>query len=226
MRWLKPFLISGLLLSIAQTSWAGVVVGGTRVVFDGSKKESSISVKNSEKTTPFLVQSWVEDRSTGVAQKAPFIVTPPLFRLNPEQENSLRIIRTGGALSEDKESVFWLSIKSIPASKKTDVNQLQFSIKTNIKLFYRPAGLAGQAGGAYKLLKFSRVGNTLKVDNPTPYHVSFSDLSVGKDKIKDPGMVAPQSSLSWTIPKGASGAVKWKAINDYGGVSEEANAPL
>lgn len=226
MRWLKPFLISGLLLSIAQTSWAGVVVGGTRVVFDGSKKESSISVKNSEKNTPFLIQSWVEDRSTGAVQKAPFIVTPPLFRLNPEQENSLRIIRTGGSLSEDKESVFWLNIKSIPASKQTDANQLQISLKTTIKLFYRPAGLAGEANGAYRLLKFSRVGNTLKVDNPTPYHVSFNELSVGKDKIKDAGMVAPQSSLSWPLPTGASGAVKWKAINDYGGVSAEASAVL
>lgn len=39
MHWLKSVCLAGCLLGIAQASWAGVVVGGTRVVYDGSKKK-------------------------------------------------------------------------------------------------------------------------------------------------------------------------------------------
>lgn len=226
MHWFTSVCITACLLGITSTSWAGVVVGGTRVVYDGSKKEASISVMNPEKITPYLIQSWVEDASISSTKKAPFIMTPPLFRLDAGQENVLRIIRTGGQFPENKESVFWLNIKSIPASEKTDDNQLQISVKTRIKLFYRPAGLPSSAGEAYKALKFSRTGNQLTVNNPTPYHVSFHRVSVGEKEIKDAGMVSPQSSLTWTLPAGASGAVSWQSINDFGGVSADATAPF
>lgn len=226
MHWIKSFCIAGCLLGIVQISWAGVVVGGTRVVYDGSKREASISVMNPEKTTPYLIQSWVEESLASGTHKAPFIMTPPLFRLDAGQENVLRIIRTGGTLPDNKESVFWVNIKSIPASEKTDANQLQISVKAQIKLFYRPPNLAGSASDAYKELKFSRSGNQLQVNNPTAYHVSFFRVSVGDKDIKDAGMVAPQSSLTWTLPAGASGAVSWQAINDFGGISTDANAPL
>ncbi|WP_242487835.1 fimbrial biogenesis chaperone [Pseudomonas sp. TH31] len=181
---------------------------------------------NPEKTTPYLIQSWVESTSDAATQKAPFIITPPLFRLDAGQENVLRIIRSGGTFPENKESVFWVNIKSIPATEKSDTNQLQISVKTRIKLFYRPLGLSGSASDAYKSLKFSRSGNQLQVNNPTPYHVSFYRVSVGKAEIENAGMVAPQSSLTWTIPAGATGVASWQSINDFGGISPDVSAPL
>ncbi|MGZ7458352.1 fimbrial biogenesis chaperone [Pseudomonas sp. Ma2-10] len=226
MHWLKSICIVASLMGLAHTSWAGVVVGGTRVVYEGAKKEASISVRNPEKTTPYLIQSWVEEASTTEPKKAPFIMTPPLFRLDGGQENVLRIIRTGGQIPQDKESVFWVNIKSIPAAEKSDSNKLQISVKTRIKLFYRPAGLGGAVTEAYKALTFTRSGSQLIVKNPSLYHVSFYSVSVGGQEIKDAGMVAPQSSLTWTVPAGATGSVHWQAINDYGGISEVANATL
>ncbi|MDI8993129.1 fimbria/pilus periplasmic chaperone, partial [Salmonella enterica subsp. enterica serovar Anatum] len=50
------------------------------------------------------------DAQHRVLQHAPFMVTPPLFRLNGGQKNVLRIIRTGGNLPEDRESLYWLDI--------------------------------------------------------------------------------------------------------------------
>lgn len=224
MHWLKSVCIAGCLLGFAHTSWAGVVVGGTRVVYDGSKKEAFISVMNSEKVTPYLIQSWVDESTDSGSRKAPFIMTPPLFRLDAGQENVLRILRTGGTFPDNKESVFWINVKSIPASEKTDANQLQISIKTRIKLFYRPANLPGSANEAYKSLTFSRSANQLVVNNPTPYYVSFHRVSVGGSEIKDAGMVAPQSSTTWPLPAGAAKIVSWQSINDFGGISAEANA--
>lgn len=226
MHWLKFVCLGSCLMGAAHNSWAGVVVGGTRVVYEGSKKETSISVKNPEKTTPYLIQSWVEETSAAGTKKAPFIMTPPLFRLDTGQENVLRIIRTGGQFPENKESVFWVNIKSIPASENSDANKLQISVKTRIKLFYRPAGLSGSAGEAYKTLTFTRNGNKLVAYNPAPYHVSFYRVSVGDKEIKNAGMVAPHRSLTFTVPAGASGPVSWQAINDFGGISAAANAAL
>ena len=119
-----------------------------------------------------------------------------------------------------------MNIKSIPASEKQESNTLQISVKSRIKLFYRPAGLSGSPAEAYKSLTFERQGNQLRVNNPTPYHVSFYRVSVGASEIEDAGMVAPNSSLSWPIPAGATGAVSWQAINDYGGITAESNSAL
>jgi P pilus assembly chaperone PapD len=71
---------------------AALVVGGTRVIYDGSKKEVSLSVRNPD-SSPYLVQSSIDTLAGGV-QKAPFIITPPLYRLDAGKENLMRIILT------------------------------------------------------------------------------------------------------------------------------------
>lgn len=223
---LKLLCIVTALAGWTQSTWAGVIVGGTRVIYDGAKREASISVRNPEKTVPYLMQSWVETPYTPDSRKAPFIITPPLFRLDAGQENVLRIVRTGEALPEDRESLYWLNIKSIPASEKTDKNTLQISVKTRIKLMYRPTGLPGNASEAYKALSFTRHGNLLQVTNPTPYHVAFYSVKVGNQDIKDAGTVGPKGTLNWPLPTGAAGFVSWQAINDFGGITPAASKPF
>jgi len=224
---LNSFLAALALLGMALPATAGVVIGGTRVVYDGARKETTISVKNPEKIAPYLMQNWVENINEADTSKPPFIVTPPLFRLDAGKENILRIVRTGGNLPTDRESLYWLSIKSIPASQKSDDNQLLISVKARLKLIYRPEGLKGNPNEAYKALRFSPLGNKLQVTNPTPFYVSFQTIKVGTQEvdIKDAGTLAPMGSLSWTLPAGASGKVSWQAINDYGGITEAASTP-
>lgn len=222
-QWIKLGCLVMWLFGIASNALAGVVVGGTRVVYSSEKREASISVKNPDKSIPYLIQSWVESESGETVMKAPFIMTPPLFRLDVGQENTLRIVRIDGQLSDSKETVYWLNIKSIPSTEKSEQNTLQISVKTRIKMFYRPAGLSGNASEAYKLLKFTKSGNQLRVNNPTPYYVSFYSIKVGSSEIEDAGMVAPYSTRDWITPDGVTGSIRWQAINDYGGISEVAN---
>ena len=216
---LKTFCVITALISTTQYASAGVIVGGTRVIYNAAQKETSIAVRNPEKTTPYLMQSWVENASPTDTSKAPFIITPPLFRLDAGQENTLRIVRTGGQLPEDRESLFWLNIKSIPSSSKADTNQLQISVKTRIKLIYRPASLAANAPESYKRLTFSRQGNQLQVTNPTAYQIAFYSVKVGGVEIKEPGSITPFGTLSLPLPAGASGQVSWQTINDFGGIT-------
>ena len=88
------------------------------------------------------MQSWVNADLEGNV-KAPFTVTPPLFRLNGGKENTLRVVKTAQALPEDRESVFWLSVKTVPPEAEGKGNHLQIAVRTRIKLFYRPASLVG-----------------------------------------------------------------------------------
>jgi P pilus assembly chaperone PapD len=174
----------------------------------------------------YLVQSWVDSGERG--GKPPFIVTPPLFRINPGEENLLRIVRTGGNLPQDRESVFWLNVKSIPAIdiNKQRTNVLQVVVKARLKLFYRPAGLEGQPEMAWGQLAVSRSGNRLTLSNPTPFYVTLFTLKVDGQEIKEADLVPPKGSVSFTLPSARASHVTWQAISDYGGISQPASRGL
>lgn len=223
---ITSFLLAVALLGTSYTSQAGVVVGGTRLIFDGSKKESSLSVTNPDKN-PYLIQTWVETVSGG-AKKVPFLVTPPLFRLDGGQNNVLRVVNTGGNIPSDKESLYWLNIKSIPsANKDNESNTLLIAVKSRIKLIFRPQGLNGVPDDVANKLRWQRKGSTLRVTNPTPFYMNFQQVKIAGKNIKDVTYVAPGSSADFMLPQGVSaGNVSWKIINDYGGVGKEHSAPL
>ncbi len=210
--------IAFLLLSTA--AQAGIVMGGTRVVYQEGKREAAISVTNADTHSPYLVQSWVENYAPENKSRVPFIVTPPLFRLDPEQQNVLRINYIGGNMPADRESVFWLNVKSIAPTQKDENNKLQVNIKSKFKIFYRPEGLAGEPADAWRKLTFKIEGNRLIAQNSTPYFVSFFVISVGGKEISEPGMIGPLTHKEW--PVNGSGVVKWRAINDFGGITDYA----
>jgi P pilus assembly protein, chaperone PapD len=94
MRFITTTGLAMALLPLTLTSVsAGVIIGGTRIIFDGAKKEASIGITNPD-NVPYLIQSWidVQDEQSG---KAPFIITPPLYRLDGGQKNLERIVMTG-----------------------------------------------------------------------------------------------------------------------------------
>jgi P pilus assembly chaperone PapD len=123
---------------------ASITVGGTRLIYNGAENEASLPVSNSKDAVPYLIQSWIE-LSENSKEQVPFIVTPPLFRLDGGHENTLRVIYTGEtSLPENRESVFWLNVKSIPSMTRSDENRLLIAVKTRMKLFYRPAALASE----------------------------------------------------------------------------------
>ncbi|EHF4926636.1 MAG: molecular chaperone [Enterobacter hormaechei] len=223
MKRLSYIMLTALMVSSASVS-AGVVMGGTRIVYPQHSKEVAFSVSNMESAVPYLIQSWVEGDGQDKNNAAPFIVTPPLFRLDPEQTNTLRIQYTGAPLPTDRESVFWLDIKAIASKPKESSNELQVNVKSKFKIFYRPDNLKGDAATAWQKITFSRTGKGLKAANPTPYYVSFYRLSVGGHKIEQPGMIGPGEIREW--PVSASGGVSWSAINDFGAITATHTQPL
>lgn len=65
---LRSILLTTTIMSIGLSfAQAGVVIGGTRVIFDGNKKEASISINNPD-NTPYLIQSWIETPVMGAGR--------------------------------------------------------------------------------------------------------------------------------------------------------------
>ncbi len=215
-----PFLLLAGLLAGNTIAHAGVVVGGTRLIYDGEKKEAAIGVENPD-ASPYLIQSWVESEA-GQSDKRSFVVTPPLFRLDAKQKNTLRVIQTAPGLAADRETLYWLNIKSIPATQASEGgNTLQLAVNTRIKLIYRPAALKGSTPDqASTQLKWSRQGQNLTVNNPTPYYINFNTISTGGKTLENVTYVAPHAIATFRLPASVSGnTVEWKVISDYGAIS-------
>mgnify|MGYP000905227170 FL=1 len=225
MRFITTTGLAMALLPLTLTSAsAGVIIGGTRVIFDGAKKEASINITNPD-NGPYLIQSWidVQDEQSG---KAPFIITPPLYRLDGGQKNLERIVMTG-SLPQGQESLFWLNIKAIPSASK-QMNSLQIAVKTRIKLIYRPEALrASTPEEQANKLTWRRAGNTLLVNNPTPYVINFNEITLGNKKLDDVTYVMPSGTARFPLPNRArDNSLTFKVINDYGSPGELHRASL
>ena len=218
------YLLSALLLT-AVTAHAGVIINGTRLVYQGEKKESSIGISNPDEIN-YLVQSWVD---TGLKKggKAPFLITPPLFRLNAKEDNVLRVVRTGGNMPEDRES-YWLNIKAIPSSSHEEgINTLQIAINTRIKLLYRPASIKGKPEEVADKLEWHREGNDLVVNNPTPFYMNFQSVTLNGQKVAKATWAVPNTSTRFALPTNMSGnTVSWSVITDYGSISKTWSASV
>jgi chaperone protein EcpD len=201
---------------------ASVVISGTRVIYPSEAKEVSVKISNGG-PSPVLLQSWIDSGDTNAkpaAIKVPFVLTPPMNRVEAGKGQTLRISFAGGTLPMDQESVFWLNVLEVPAKNqaKNDENRLQMAFRSRIKLFYRPAGLAGNANDAAKALTWTSQGNQLQASNATPYYVSLVSLSVNGKKL-DYAMVAPRSTLALDLPGNAGNKVTGSFVNDYGAVN-------
>ncbi len=212
------YLLSTLLLA-ASTAHAGVIINGTRLIYQGEKKESSLGLSNPG-ATDYLVQSWVDSGGKNLA-KAPFLITPPLFRLDAKEDNVLRVVRTGGNLPEDRESLYWLNIKAIPSSKHVEgVNTLQIAINTRIKLLYRPSAVKGRPEEVADKLEWRREGNELVVNNPTPFFMNFQTVTLNGHKVTKATWAVPKTETHFALPGNIGGStVTYSIITDYGSIS-------
>lgn len=220
------------LMTFALPSQAGLMLGGTRLIYDGNKPNAVISLTNTA-DRPYAVQVWVNTAADDDSIAVPFIATPPLHRLAAKKEQLLRITRVPGDLPQDRESVFYLNTQEIPSNEAGDENSLKIALRTRIKLFYRPPGLKGNPLDAPRALAWSVLqdnGRTvLQVDNPTPYHITFNAIEVdagGRNaRLNDAAMAAPLSRQRYVLDA-LSGApplkVTYSVINDYGGYSAPA----
>lgn len=223
------------LMFLSSVSQGGIMLGGTRVVYDEGKRDASITISNTTGKS-YAVQIWVNTQANDNTTPTPFVATPPLFRLDPRKEQLVRIQKVPGSLPADRESVFYLNAQEIPLASPGDESNLKIAMRTRIKLFYRPATLKGSSLDALAKLQWSLAQEqgkaVLVVNNPSAFHISFLGVRVSAGarsvEVNDPMMGSPMSSQRYALPgfTGSSGEVEFSAINDYGGYSKPQKVSL
>lgn len=104
---------------------AAVALGATRVIYPANQKQVLLPVTNNDPASVYLIQSWIEN--AGDQKDTQFVITPPLFPCKVK-ENTLRIINaTNHQLPGDRESLFWVNVKAIPAMEKTRRMRIHYS---------------------------------------------------------------------------------------------------
>lgn len=219
------------MLCLVANGQAAMTISGTRIIFPGSEKELNVRTNN-RGTTPALVQVWVDDGDAAADVnhiKVPFMVTPPVYRVEPGKGQSVRMIYNGMVLPQDRESVFWFNMLEVPpVTKNTDkVDRLELAFRTRIKIFYRPKGLSTSGVGEVDKIKWEVLSDNtgIRVTNPTPYYLSFDGADVqlgGKPVALNTDMVAPFGSQDFRLKNkgsiaGMSG-VSIRMLTDYGSI--------
>ena len=221
-------LLLSLLIACSVPAVASVVAEKTRIIFSEGSTEESLQLVNSN-SYPVAVQVWVDDgdlMATPEKAISPVLVLPPLFRLQPQAQRSLRLILSGASkLPLDRESAFWLNVYEIPpkaTAKVDDESSVTLALRMQYKVFYRPKNLSAPADTVSKALTFvlERNGNTasVRVENPTPYYASLASLTLGLAEGL-PDMVAPFSKLDFPLnrsPTASSKTINFVLIDDLG----------
>ncbi len=215
---------------------ASIQIGATRVIYHAAEKDVSVQIANPGKY-PVLLQSWTDDGQADTSpdmMRTPFILTPPLTRVNAEAGQTLRLSYTGTPLPEDRESVYWLNVLEIPPKDAKNNNQIQVAFRSRIKLFFRPRMLDDKgASAAINQLRWHAQGNKMFLSNPTPYYVSIVAVTLirgGRKTNVAADMLPPHGNATFTIPeKGIDVGeqhVTVDAINDYGAYVTASVSPM
>lgn len=233
-RCISIYSMAVLLLIASAVSFAeGFGINATRLIYPESEKSISVTLRNTMKDKPYLVQVTTSTEQDKMVL-APFVITPPLFRLEPESINQVRIALVGETLPKDRESVFYFVATGIPGSSTRKSEQqndningmVQFGVGNIIKIFYRPDNLNMSSSQAQNNLTFTKVNTGVQVSNNSPYYVNLSGLNFsGKKVVLDTlnkKMISPFSNYIYETPV-QKGSVSWQTINDAGGVDEHKN---
>ncbi len=227
----KKYSVLLIAMLFSSSVFSSVIINGTRIIYPGKQREVTVQLSNNG-ASPALIQSWIDEgdaKTTPENSKAPFIVSPPISRVEPATGQALRVSLTTSALAQDKESLFWLNVLEIPpaptgANSTTPENFLQVAFRTRVKLLYRPAGLTGEANDAPEKLQWRFSSAGVSVKNPTPYYVSFTEIDAVVNQKKVPlaphgDMLAPgqEKNLSFSGDSSRIADVAFTTINDFGG---------
>lgn len=215
------FALAGMLFGLS--AQASVVMTGSRIIYPADSREVSVQLTNRD-AFPGVVQVWLDEgdaQSTPQTARAPFVTTPPVFRLAANAGQTVRLRYVGKAAPQDRESLWWFNFIQIPPVEKGAQadNQLLVLVRSRVKVFLRPNGLTGSP---LEMAATSRVwlsDGKLFLRNNSGYYLALSSLDVsgaGKKQRIQSETVAPWSTVSWPARVSQIGEAQMRWINDQG----------
>lgn len=219
-------------LMLLQTVHAAVTMAGTRVIFPAEVADKTIQLKNNSEQ-PFFVQMWVSDQleNSNKNQPSDFVVNPQFFKMSGNSGQAVRLFYSSHkVLPKDRESLYYLNFKQIPALEKdkSDQNKLVLVVTSKFKILYRPKTITSKIEDLPKNLSYTissdQVSSFITIDNPTGYYANltqiFFDHSGKTTEVENVDMIPPFSSkkfnLGKKINKNTLSNISMTYINDYG----------
>ncbi|WJD71635.1 molecular chaperone [Pseudomonas asiatica] len=229
--------LSSTALAIRGTGVSHPVPGVTRMAKGRRLPSLPIAVKRPLATLPIEMRSIllpVAGSTISIAHVPLVIVplnsmkslaNPSLFRLDPGMEQLVQIQNLPNDLPSDRESLFYFNAQEIPQAEEPGENTLNIAMRTRIKVFYRPSQLQGRPEDQAKHLQWSlrKIEGVphLVVNNPTPYHYTFSrlELTNGKqtEKVRSMAMAIPFGEQTYKLsntPLQTTLQLTFSTIND------------
>ncbi|MGY1951544.1 fimbrial biogenesis chaperone [Pseudomonas pergaminensis] len=209
----KALGAGALLVAVALSAHAEIVIDRTRVIYSTEAKEVTFKLQN-EADGPRLVQMWIDQgdvQQSPEVTDVPFTFNPPIARIEAGKSMAPRLFLDAAGreqLPNDRESLYWLNVLSIApsAEKQEEGGNIQFAFRTRIKLFLRPPSLPVPVNQAPGKLQWRHAGQgVVHVSNPGPYHVTLSSISwhdrTGVFSTDDPPMLAPFESAQVALSR-------------------------
>lgn len=200
----------------------GIALNQSRIIFS-AKDNSQVAQVRNETNDAFLIQATVLKAVEGKAVNN-FIVTPPLFKIEPKSEYSTRVVPNNiNELPKDRESIFYFKIRAIPAvKKKDDENKIGMVFVTAIviKMFYRPNGIEEPKFQDYEKLTLINNKEGWQFYNPTPYYMTVVDFNINGLAQGNSLLISPYSYYKIDGDNIKDGRVSWRLLNDFGASTE------
>ena len=156
---------AGLAGMVIVAAWAGLAgaaradmsVDGTRFVYPARERQSASMSAISAPSRSWCSPGWTgrgADANDLARLKVPFVLTPPLLRLEPNERKAVQLRYTGESLPKDRESLFWVNFLEVPVVSD-EQNNLRLQLNLSMKVLFRPEGLQGKASDAPGKLRWT-----------------------------------------------------------------------
>ena len=207
----------------------GISLNQSRIIYSENDKSQMVQVHNGT-NQPILVQASILKEVDGNAVDA-FIISPPLFRVDSESEFAMRVMPNNiGNLPKDRESIFYLKTRAIPATKKAEgekeITSIVFVTAFVIKLIYRPSDINEPKKSDYAKVNVVKNGTQWQFDNPTPYYMTVVGLNIDGKTNSESFLIKPFDKYLINSSINNPSSVSWYFVNDYGVNTEKQTIKL
>ena len=224
------------------STFAAVTIEGTRIIYPENAKEKTVKFFN-EGNKAALMQLWIDNGEIEARPQdtdTPFIIMPPVFKLDGQKGQNARISLINAQLPKDRESIFWFNALEIPQKANNledDQNYMQIATRSRLKLFYRPNGLAGNPTTAAENVQWTLKKDASKLTltgvNNSPYYTTITSIKVtvdSKEYAFEGVMIDPYSKQSVSLQNKSLNSLQnakmtYQIVGDFG-LSETKSSQL
>lgn len=171
------------LLFSAGVQATGVLPESSVVIVEEGDGEGAINLQNTD-SFPVLLLTTLEDTEQDTEKL--LVVTPPAARVEPGKTQRVRFMLTAKTPLKT-ERLKRVVFEGVPPQEK-DKNEVRMTIRQNLPVIIRPAGLARDEA-PWKRLIWLHKGGVLSVSNPSAYVVRLGQ-----------GVTTLPDQATWMLP--------------------------